>query len=736
MKTTTYLPARRGLATEFSESGQPAEYARRLLNRFININGEPETRPGLNEHSRFFGDELFPVDGSNTKLVMLAEHIDKTGDSVLLAAETRQNAAPASTVSVITKFNDTTGQWESVEVDQAVDTTVALTLGWADQGISVSQQGKIYAAQDGDISVLVSPNIQPSYYDAMENKVYPLFSMLESGTLTAGTSTTKAFDSEITNWLAQTNVRTNDLFYNVTQKAYAIITSVGATDLDITPIRSGSGDNVGNGINGVGGNQVAGNYYQIYDLIENNVVPINRNDFDNVAIAAAGTSTSQIVVSGFVPLTNGMLQGDWIYNTTRNVVMNSNTIINQRINTSRDSLLVTSGQAEGDALIFLKSAVPVATFPHVHYSRLYLIDARDQTKVRVGAPDDPQDFTTFNLTLSSSTINYSSKQPQGEQILTLGTFQRYLVAGGKSNVYLDQGTNPIADVSGDTPDLTPVGLFSQGTISVKGLANIGSNMVFSALDGMRQFNISDILAVETDNISEAIKTELRNAIKSQLAISRDDIQVIHYPSRNWVMYKVGSTIYNFNYTALYQEGELVRGGSWSKFTGVLADCTEFLLRNDGVLMCAKFIDAETPYYQVYEFDTGSLDDAGTPIATDFETAWITPGGGQVMDTRYIKPFFEGVANKSYHITVTSDLETPYVDDTIIATACAAVSGNAIVGQAIVGQAVIGGTQTTSTNKYPLRSRGQEVKIRFQTTSGQGGDKICKFILYGNIFGIK
>ncbi|MFV1017211.1 hypothetical protein, partial [Klebsiella pneumoniae] len=123
---------------------------------------------------------------------------------------------------------------------------------------------------------------------------------------------------------------------------------------------------------------------------------------------------------------------------------------------------------------------------------------------------------------------------------------------------------PISDTSAKATDLTPVGNFTQGCVTKYGLVNIGSNMLYLAFDGLRSFKSSfDSAAVETNNVSEPIKTELQSNIKTQIG-NDASLQLVHYPRRNWVLCKIGSIIYNYNYTPMYIDGQLVPNGSFSK----------------------------------------------------------------------------------------------------------------------------------------------------------------------------
>lgn len=703
MQTLTFPIALKGLGTEFSIADQPLEYARSLTNRFINLQGAAEKRPGLKKIPS-------PIDNGFTgNFDCVAEHVNKDGSSTLLTSRINTSANARE----LFRYDSTAQAWVMVSGALYVSPQNTLTE-------------KAYKVQHTNKSIFVAADVRPSYYVSERDKIYPLNSIIESGKTGSGTTSTVVKDAQVTDWLSQTFIGTNDLLYNASKNAYGIVTSVGTGNFDVTAITSAAAGGTGLGL--AANAMASGDVYEVWDLVELNIIPTGAgiDNFDNVAQGTTGTSTDVIAVSGLSFQNTEIRTGDYVYNTTRAAVSQVNAV-SANINTTS-----VSGQTSGDSFVFLKSAVPIATYAHVHYGRLYLVDQREPNKIRVSIDGDPTDFTTFAQTLESNTINYGGRQPQGEEILTLGTFQSYLVAGGKHNVYVDQGTNPIADTSTATTNLLPVGLFSQGVVSRTSLANIGSDMLFGAQDGLRQFRVTNILAVDTNNISETIKTQLRTAINSQ-SVDPDNIQVIPYPRRNWVMFKVGNEIFNFNYTPTYVQGQLLPGGSFSVFTGLLPQCNEFTLKSDGTLLTAYY-DTSANASTFYEFDTGAYTDDTQDIVTDYQTAWLNLDGGQtggiVKDGRYIKPFFENNSNQNYNITATSDLDNPLLCDTVSISAL----GGSYVGNAIVGTDPVGGSRTTNTGKYPLRWRGEQVQVRFTTSAGNGADVISKFVLYTNEFG--
>jgi hypothetical protein len=778
MKVYTLPIAKRGLQTEFTEADEPLVFASELENRFINLNGDAEAIPGLKAFRSPYEDSATVINVTDTNFkAKIHEHVKKNGDSVLIASIVKYQynttaAGQFTYVYVAFYYYDTVqSRWKDLECywserlqNSGFLSETNIVSFFVPAGSPFNAKYQVFSRQMGTKTIFACGHIETSYYDEETNKIYPLQSIIEQGVATSGTNTTTLKDSDISNWLTQTNVRVNDLIFNTTKGGYGVITSVGTNNLDHTIIADSANIGIGSTLTtvlgGSGGNQASGDRYQIIDLIENNWIPVTGQVSltDNVLVAGTLTDSGSVYFdnTNFNGINDiyryGLRPGDYVYNATRNSVnriqairdINNASVRYQLSFEEIDQGEGVSGQAAGDTLIFLKSAVPNSTYPHVHYGRLYLISERDQTRVFPSAPDDPEDFTTFQETLNSNSVNYATQQGQGERILTLDTFQRYLVAGGERNVYLSEGTSPIQDSSASTTDFQPVGLFTQGVFGQESLASIGDQMLFASRDGLRSFNVTSILAVTTDNISEVIKSELVAAINVQAALDPSLIKIMHYPKRNWVMFKIGRVIYNFNYTKTFIEGELVVGGTWSKITSKLAKCKDFLMRRNGTLM-AVLSTASTSVAgvsqlqersRIYEFDTGKLDDDGEDIPTVYESAWVGPGDGIVQDTRYIKPYFQTKVNKTYNISITSDIGTERLDDTATYTASATATTYPVVGQAIVGQLVVGGQSVARTQKLGLRSRNQHAKIRITTTSGQSGDIISKFMVYGSNFGIK
>lgn len=678
---TKYFPGKFGLATEFSLSQMPIEYSRTFVNRFINIRGDAEKRQGIRR--------LGGVIAGLPTITGIHEFVDRLGNATLFCSGS----------GVIYKYNDTLQTW-SVALSGKDSNSRLLSVQMTDKLIFVNGVDRNFYTDDG-------------------TNFKELKALIETGVASSTqTTSTSLTDAAVPSWLA-TFVTNNDVCYNNTRNAYGIITSVGATNLSMSPIGSAA-----TGIGFSSGNQQAGDTYEIIDGVALNIIP-TPSGYDNFTTLTTGSTSTVIAVSG-VNFANTEAQvGDFVYNTTRNA-LTAITAVSANLNVTS----VTS-QTVNDSVTFHKSAMPIATWPHVHYGSLYLIDARNRGVVRISGPADPQDFTTNQNNLDATTSFYNAKQPQAEILLSLKTFQQYLVAGGQRNVYADVGTLTTR-TSGATVnsglDFSPVGLFPQGCASRFGLESIGGACIFAANDGLRNFNANfNANTFQTTNISEAIKTELSNAISSKSS-DADEIQTTHYPRRNWLLFKVGDVIYNYNYTPSYNAGQIISSpySSFSKFTGKFAQQKVYYVRRNGDLLCAGAGG------KVYEFDKNDYDDDGDSIPASMETGYLKMNeaqeGTQIKTGVYIKPVFESSSPISYTITAVGGYDR-LTTDTIVTTTV----GVGEVGLARVGFSPIGGNRIFS-EKLPLRWKGEQFRIRIDTDSTEGPDIITGYYIYGNILG--
>lgn len=713
MQIVKYKPAKYGMGNESSQNLQPLDFSPSVINRFYNLLGDLEKRPGMTQ----VANQITTAGGGGgIPLTGIHEYVDASGHSTLFASGFgnlyRYNVSAATTASA----------WEIVPLQYDTYYNTANTRSTA----------TLFSVQMNDKLIFVN-GAQRNFYinqpltGISAGYTTQLYSTITKGTTGGGTNATALFDSDVGNWKTETNVAANDFvmtFING-QLVGGVVTSVGTTSLDITNIGVS-----GTGIGSAASNFTSGLPYRLVDLVELNIIPQvspGGTLFDNIAVGGAATNTTTVGVTAFNFANTAIRPGDYIYNTTRAAVG-----IVTTVSTNISLANQISAQVPGDSFVFLKDAMPISTYPHVHYGQLYLIDAIDPTKIRVSGPNDPEDFTTDSKTLASSTLDYSSKQPKGDILLTMDTFQSYFVVGGQQQLYVIDGTIPIAETTADVVNLVPVGLFPQGAVSHNSLANIGNEMLYLARDGVRSFQAAySSQNTITRNKSEQLKSQLINQISGVLE-QPDQLQLVHYPRRNWVLIKVGTNMYNYNYTPIYQPGtsiyQQINYATITEYQGVIANIGAFYVRRNGDLILGS-TDGK-----VYIYDNDTNTDSGSIISTSYTSPWHTLQEGQteltmmLKDGRYIKPVFETFGEVDYNISVVGNYDMLSTDSVVVTAA-----GSVVVGHAQVGSGVIGNTAITNP-KIALRWRGEQCQITITTDSESGGDIINSYSIYGNVFG--
>lgn len=691
-KERTYPIAPFGFATSFEESEVPAEYALQMRNRFINAAGGAEKRQGI--------DQLGSTISGTPKLDAIHELIGADGTATLFVS----------------------GEGKIWRFDNP---------GWTQVRSGLDANSQLQSSQMGPKLIFVN-GVDRNFYTEDGSTFHELLPIIEQGTVSSTANTTQLTDSSITNWVTDTDVAANDIVYNVSVSAFGIITTVSADRLVHTNIGVSA-----QGIGAAAANQTSGHLYKVLDSVELNVIPTDIGD-DNVATAAVGTSATGIVVSAVSDWTKTQIRpGDWIHNTTRSALTEVTAV-----STAALRCAGIASQTSGDTLTFHKSAMPISKKTHVHFGRLYHIDARDQRLIRISGANDPQDMTNDSGTLDTHIFRFGELQPQGDIVLDMASFQRFLGIAGKQALYLFQGTNPVADVSAASTDLQIanatdfdiVSIFPQGVVSPNSLVSIGNALIFVTPDGVQSSElVYDASTLTRANISEALKTTLRGEIKNT---APEQIRALHYPRRSWVLLKVGSRLYVYNYTPFFGKNVIDQSpqpgtGSWSLFDGKFARQNAYFVRSDRTLIAAG--DGG----KVYQFDQGSYSDDGETYITEYQTGWLNfeEGAGarralaRTKDGQYIKPIIDSGGDTSYTIRAEAGFGVESTD-----TITVPVSGGAQpIGLAEVGKAIVGGSSIQDI-KYPLRWRGREVRLTFSTNDNTGPDVLSRFTLYVNLHG--
>lgn len=678
----TYRLPQMGLGTDFSEFDRPANFASTYTNRFRNITGGAERRPGM----KVFGSAAVPT-GPN--LTRIHEYVDQYGNETLFSSDDSGN---------IWKFSGSS--WSS-----------SLTGKSAFRMISAEAAHKL---------IFVNGVDRNFYTDDAGTTYKELKSLITTGTLAGGSNTTTVIDGNVSNWIGATLVANNDIVHNVTQGGYGLVTAVASASLTVTTIGSG-----GNGAGKTSGNQGSGDVYELVDYVNLNVIPDGAGGFTDVGTATAGTTTTVVAVSGVNFATTEIRADDFIYNSTRGAIAHVGSV-SAAVNLKE----AITGQISGDALVFFKSAMPIASWIHVHYGRVAYLDARSQQRIVFSAPDDPQDVTTYQKTLDSTSFSFATQQPNADVLLSMDTFLSYFVAAGKRNLFIYQGNTPIQDTSSTTLSFTPIAFYPNGIATRFGLETNGGDLLHITVDGLQAINIGfNAFSVNQNNASVPILNTLKNAIAA--VTNTDNIQLTYYPRRRWLLNKIGDQVYVLNTQSSYDDsGTQQNIASWHLFSGLWAQQNHYFVRQNGDLMACGAGG------MVYQMDaSGVATDNGTAIATDLETAWLrleepqkTP---RIKAGNYIRPVFESSPNVEYTINARAGLDN-FSSDSITVSA----GGTGAIGSGIIGTTPIGAGSFAQTNKYPLVWRGEQVRIEFTTQSSAPEDIITSFSLYGYIAGAR
>lgn len=688
MQIMTYRVPPNGLGTDFTEFDRPMTFATTYENRFRNATGGAERRPGM----QIFSSSAVP---SFPNLTRLHEFVDQYGNETLLSSDDFGN---------IWTFNSSAGTWAA-----------SLTGKAHLRMISAEADGKL---------IFVNGSDRNFYTEDGGQNYKELKAIINVGTLAAGSSASSVRDGNVSNWTGTTFVANNDIVHNLTKNTYGIVTAIASAALTVTTMGS-----AGTGA-GFGANQAPGDAYELIDYVDLNIIPIgasNNSDglgYDNVATLTAGSSVYVVAVSGVNFSQTEIRVGDFIYNTTRGGIdyvyaVSANVVLQHGI----------GSQTTGDAVVFFKSAMPIASWVHVHYGRVAYLDSRNNNRIVFSAPDDPQDVTTYQKTLDATSFSFATQQPTADSLISMETFLSYFVAAGKRNLYIYQGNNPIKDESTDTIDFTPIAFYPNGIASRFGLETNGGDLLHMTVDGLQAITIGySNFSVNQNNASVPILSQMRQALES--VTNTDNIQVAYYPRRRWLLCKINSQIFVLNTQPSYdQTGQQQQIASWHLFTGGYAQLNHYFVRRNGNLLGCGANGG------VYYLDSSASTDVGTQIQTNLSTAWlrleepqITP---RIKELLFIRPILQSSPDVEYTITVQAGLDN-YSSDSITVSA----GGTGAIGSGIVGITPIGGGSFAQTIKYPLRARGEEMQIGFQTESSAAEDIISSFTLYGNISGIR
>lgn len=670
-----YEIAKRGLGTSFTESEIPIEYSLRFRNRFVNAAGGAEKRRGILRSGN-------QVPGSPN----LTGFHEKTGN-----------------IDSAERF--VSGGGKIYRYDGSADyTSVYAGFTTAARIRSVQFEDKAIFYNEFDRAVFTTDGSSFTQLDAL----------IEEGAVSTSASSNALTDADIADW-SLTQVTQGDIVFNITRGSYGIVTAVTSARVSHTAMSAAA---LGLGAT-TSGEVTTGDLYRVFDQIELNAV---QDDIvaDNVATLVTGSNSAAVVVSAdrvINWLDTEVRVGDIIHNTTRSA-------ISRIANVTSSALTISptiATQVAGDSITLHKSACPIPSYMHVHYGRLYAIDARNRKRILISGANDPQDWTVDSVTQETITLNIGGQQPTAEPAVAIATFQTYLVVGTHKNVIAYRGTDPA--------DLAPAGLFPQGVVSPDAFVNTGNDLAFVAPDGL----LSVSLLVNTNNLqrsnlSEPIRSQLRELIR---ATPEADIQCYNYQRRSWLIVKIGSRWFVYNYSNfVLDDGRLAAGASWSEFDGPLCQLNAY-----GVDFDYNLIGVGANG-RVYEFDTSAIySDDGSRYSTEYQTGWLSleepRDSGKMKSGAYISPTVEVGSPVAYTIEAVGNYDVEAFD-TVVASA--EVYGGTI-GTMSIGTAVIGGGRASGA-KLPLRWRGEQARFTIRTDDTGGPDVISSFHIHGNIHGVR
>lgn len=676
MQVQDFEIARRGLATSFAESETPTQYALKFRNRLINAAGGAEKRRGMVQSG---------------------------------------NAVPG--LPNLTNWhqwvNDTDGATRYVSGDGKIFKFDGTNYTQVYAGFTTT--GKIRSYQFDKKLVFYNGTDRAVYTEDDGATFKELVALIEEGTVSTSASANALTDADLAGAWDTTSVTENDIVFNLTRNAYAVVTGVTSARVTHTAISAAA---VGLGA-ASSGEQTTGDLYRVLDMIELNVVQTETVP-DNVGTLITGSHSARVVLSADRVANwtaTEIRTGDIVYNTTRAALSKVASI-------TASSITLSPGiatQVAGDSVVFLKSAMPVPYFAHVHYGRVYNIDARNRKRILISGPNDPQDYTVDSVTQDTVTLNIGGQQPTAEPAVAIASFQTFLVVGTHKNVIAYRGTDPA--------DLAPAGLFPQGLVSPDAFVNTGNDLAFVAPDGLLSVSLLvNSNNLQRSNLSEPIRTTLRELIN---LTPENQIQCYNYQRRSWLIVKIGSRWFVYNYANfVLEDGRLAAGASWSEFDGLLCQQNAYGVDFDYNLI------AVGANGRVYEVDTSAVyTDAGQRYSTEYQTSWMAPFEGRksarMKSGAYIAPIFEVGAPVNYTVEAVGNYDVESIDTTVVS----AESLGGAIGTATIGSGVLGGGRSTGT-KAPLRWRGDNVRITFRTNDPGGPDVISSFTLYGNVHGVR
>ena len=693
-----------GYGPAFTEAERPPLYASQLVNRFINPGGGAEVRRGLTQ----VGATITNV--SAPELKSLHEIVQQNGTAAFLVA------------------GEAVSHTRIWRLDTSAETTWTQVYG------SGSPDGEYRSAQFDEKMIFVNSEDRNLYTtnptSALAFKeLFPIIVQTEQESTASAQDRHKATDvfgstKALTDWLAGTNVGINDLLWDASTSAGAMITEVLTSSLSHQPLSAASPGFMSGNATKAGGDRI-----EIRDLVELNVIPVASQDPDNVAVGGHGTSAAKIQVSSNNARVNfaqtEVREGDFINNVTRNRMAKVLAVSGFEVRHTS-----ITGQTSGDSFTFHKYAMPIAERAHVHYGRTYYLDARDETKIRVAGVGDPQDLTTDAGTLDASTFHAGGQSPVGDQIKTMGTFNQFFYLAGSRTLMMFTGTDPIQDTTADARSFSPVASYPVGVIGGNCAITIGNDLVFLSREGLFA---AALRGNETTPTREILSDSLREEIQAEVSgLDDDDVKLTYYPKRSWLLVKASAgRLYNYSFAPnlnaqARQEGDATPAqgkGSWNIFEGRFARMNDYFVRNNSRLYCCDSSG------RVFRFDDDGVYTDGS-ASHEYRHLYQSPWHGFSEQ--------KGAVTRPNQNTKKGVYLKPNIQTSVASTYTFAASapyfGSNGAGETVT-QVVCGDSTPVHSPKIPLTWRGEAARFTISATA-KGHDVLSYYSIGYNQFGLR
>lgn len=332
-------------------------------------------------------------------------------------------------------------------------------------------------------------------------------------------------------------------------------------------------------------------------------VRINSNQLSNPIVSGfhflKKDGTSQYLVASGGKLYK-LYQGEFV-----EIYSGLSTSSKVRFSNFGDNCIITDGvntplKYDGSNFTQLTDYSGTCFKSHVHKGRLWFIDSADT-------------MIAYHSELMSPAkegyIDFKYVLAEGDELVGMTTFVDLLVFFFKNHIAIYAGQTP----SGVNSDFELVHLIKgTGLYATDGVQNYGTDCLFLSRHGVKTLRqIVNTGSLNIQNISTLIDPQLTKVLSEGGSVASG-----HYPKLGWILFKIGSTIYCFNYH--YR--------SWHRLIG--ADCNDMFNDSAGNLyFCGNGF--------LYQYGSGWKFGDTVPLMR-WDSAWIPigqvkPSSPKVMD---------------------------------------------------------------------------------------------------------